>query len=73
MTDSLSWRDDANCLGVDPELFFPIGHALAGTRQICADCDVFEQCLKYALEHELRHGWYANTAPKDRQRIRKAG
>ena len=50
----MDWRHNAACLTEDPELFFPIGNtgpALAQierAKQVCARCEVREQCLAWA-------------------------
>ena len=57
----MDWRHNAACLTEDPELFFPIGNtgpALAQierAKQVCARCEVREQCLAWALELSLIH------------------
>jgi WhiB family transcriptional regulator, redox-sensing transcriptional regulator len=44
----MTWRDRAACLGVDPELFFPIGNTGPALSQIeeakvvCRRCEVVE-------------------------------
>jgi WhiB family redox-sensing transcriptional regulator len=49
-----SWRDQAACLGEDPELFFPQsprGSAARKARAICAVCRVRIECIRDAEEH----------------------
>lgn len=57
MTD---WRNSAACLGVDPDLWFPLGRAPdqeVQAKAICARCPVQRQCLDEAMETEtLRAG-----------------
>lgn len=68
------WRDRALCTEVDPEMFFPEkgGSALAAKR-ICAKCEVREDCLLWALEHDERQGiWGGKTRP-ERARMRPKG
>ncbi len=61
----MTWRDDAACLDVDPNLFFPAHVGIRGGRnmerkqaaadqtntamQICRTCSVTAECLDYAL------------------------
>ena len=64
----------ANCLGVDPELFFPTG-AIAPTteltlRRICMSCRVFDDCLDYALKVKV-NGYWAGTTETKRVELRR--
>ena len=45
-----SWQDNANCLGVDPDLFFPErGASTREAKEVCRACIVRVECLEYAL------------------------
>lgn len=50
-----TWRADARCRGLDPELFFPVGRGIhardrtAAAKSICAQCPVRRECLAWAL------------------------
>lgn len=47
----MNWMKDANCRGVDPEIFFPNdAQSAAPAKMICKQCDVWEQCLNHALD-----------------------
>ena len=56
MTTGTNWRNDAACLGADPDLFFPIGTAgpaldqIDEAKRLCRACPVRERCLAWALE-----------------------
>src|SRR5690606_28754178 len=52
-----SWRNNAACLGVDSNVFFP-GRGAKGTeaKQICGGCPVREECLEYALRTRPVYG-----------------
>ncbi|MFI8962747.1 WhiB family transcriptional regulator [Streptomyces sp. NPDC053493] len=51
-----SWRADAACQDVDPDLFFPVGtgpSALTQTeeaKKVCRSCPVREECLGWAMD-----------------------
>jgi WhiB family redox-sensing transcriptional regulator len=67
-----SWRDHANCLGVDADLFFPERGAhgqTADAKAVCAGCSVRAECLDYGM-HE-RIGVWGGTSENDRKRIRR--
>lgn len=54
------WMREANCVGTDPEAWFPGkgGRVSAVQKKICGNCVVQECCLIYALNHpELRGIW----------------
>ena len=43
------WQDFANCLGVDPDLFFPErGASTREAKEVCRGCVVRGDCLEYA-------------------------
>ena len=49
-SDGKNWQDEANCLGVDPDLFFPErGASTREAKEVCRGCVVRMQCLEYAL------------------------
>jgi WhiB family redox-sensing transcriptional regulator len=44
------WQRQANCMGVDPDLFFPErGASTREAKEVCRGCVVREDCLEYAL------------------------
>ena len=46
------WQEQANCLGVDPDLFFPErGASTKEAKAVCRGCEVRAECLEYALTH----------------------
>jgi len=67
------WREFANCVGQDPEMFFPRGVPLAQVRQLCDDCPVRPQCLREALsDTENTYGVWAGLTRKQRRRLARA-
>jgi WhiB family redox-sensing transcriptional regulator len=58
-----NWQDDANCLGVDPDLFFP--------EEVCRGCVVREQCLEFALQNGEKFGIWGGLSERERRRIRR--
>lgn len=73
--DGQEWRGSALCGQTDPDdqLWFP-GQGTRGlgtARRICARCDVTEQCLTYALEHNENHGVWGGYTAAERRRMRK--
>ena len=46
-TEESGWWDYANCLGVDPDLFFPErGASTKEAKEVCRGCIVREDCLE---------------------------
>jgi len=68
------WTADANCLGLDPDLFFPDRGetVLRELRVVCMACTVRQDCLEAALYEEQgggqRYGFRGGMSPKERER-----
>jgi WhiB family transcriptional regulator, redox-sensing transcriptional regulator len=70
------WKDQAACVGVDPELFFPpSGNGrtqIKKAKTICESCPVKAECRAYAdrseerLGHRAIHGIYGGETPTER-------
>jgi WhiB family redox-sensing transcriptional regulator len=66
------WMDYANCLGVDPDLFFPErGASASDAKAVCAACQVREQCLAYALDTVQKFGIWGGMSERERRRVRR--
>lgn len=72
------WREQGACLGVDPELFYPVGEGVAvarqteQARQVCAGCPVRAECLADVLATEdpaLRWGIVGGLSPVERSEL----
>jgi WhiB family redox-sensing transcriptional regulator len=69
----LDWQDDANCVGVDPDLFFPErGASVKEAKDVCAECTVRERCLEYALVNAEKFGIWGGLSERERRRLRRA-
>jgi WhiB family redox-sensing transcriptional regulator len=67
-----TWQDYANCLGVDPDLFFPErGVPTREAKAVCSGCVVREECLEYALANGEKHGIWGGTSERERRGIRR--
>lgn len=67
-----SWRDMANCLGVDPDLFFPErGASTREAKEVCRGCVVRQACLEYALVNSEKFGIWGGMSERERRRIRR--
>ena len=70
--EAKGWQDFANCLGVDPDLFFPErGASTREAKEVCRGCVVREQCLEYALANGEKFGIWGGLSERERRRIRR--
>ena len=71
------WRNGANCLKTDPELFFPIGNTgpalkqIEKAKEVCNACDVQEACLQYALETGQDSGVWGGLSEDERRALKR--
>lgn len=70
--DAKGWQDFGNCLGVDPDLFFPErGASTREAKEVCKGCVVREDCLEYALAGGEKFGIWGGLSERERRRIRR--
>lgn len=74
------WRDQAACLGVDPEVFHPIGdswtHHQADAdiaKAICRQCPVVDECLEWAIGHGDKYAIAGGLTPAERAALKRKG
>lgn len=63
----------ANCLGADPEAFFPDGNVTTemGTAlRVCAACDIRSECAEWGIHFE-GYGIWGGLNATDRNKIRR--
>ncbi len=66
------WQERANCLGVDPDLFFPErGASTREAKAVCGSCEVKPECLEYALDHAEKFGIWGGLSERERRRLRR--
>lgn len=71
-TGDRSWQSRANCLGVDPDLFFPErGASTKEAKEVCRGCVVRADCLEYALQNGEKFGIWGGMSERERRRIRR--
>jgi WhiB family redox-sensing transcriptional regulator len=70
--DDTAWMDRANCVGTDPEAWFPgKGGRVSGLqRQVCQNCEVRGECLLYALAYSLGGIW-GGTTERERRLLKR--
>ena len=68
------WRAKANCLGINPGLFFPHrgdNDDSDAAKQVCAGCGVRTECLAAAMSTPLEQfGIWGGTSVRERSQIR---
>ena len=70
--EELWWQDDANCKGVDPELFFPKrGESTRVAKEFCSQCKAQEHCLEYSILNAEKFGIWGGLSERERRKIRK--
>lgn len=68
----LSWQHKALCSQTDPEAFFPEkGGSTRDAKRVCAQCEVREICLKWAIDHDERFGIWGGMSERERRRYKK--
>lgn len=74
------WRAAALCRTEehDPELFFPKGYegpwqlVIADAKKICARCPAADECLAFALAHNIGDGIFGGLTEKERKCLRRS-
>ncbi|MDA8287731.1 MAG: WhiB family transcriptional regulator [Actinomycetota bacterium] len=68
-----SWQSRANCMGVDPELFFPErGSSTREAKEVCRGCVVQADCLEFAIANGEKFGIWGGMSERERRRVRRA-
>lgn len=67
-----TWKDRANCIGVDTDLFFPgRGESNQRALAVCKGCEVRQACLDYAMARGEKFGIWGGTSERQRRRLRR--
>ena len=68
----LWWQVDANCIGEDPDLFFPDrGASTRKAKELCNSCVAQEHCLEYSIVNNEKFGIWGGLSERERRKIRK--
>lgn len=66
----MTWRTEASCKGLDPDLFFPErGEPTAHIKAVCEGCPVKAECLALGLELDGPGVW-GGTSERERVGLR---
>jgi WhiB family redox-sensing transcriptional regulator len=67
-----NWRNEANCKGLNPELFHPVrGKDSRQALAVCAGCIVVNECLHYALSNSIKVGIYGGKSERQCRVLRR--
>lgn len=67
---STKWQERANCLGLDPDLFFPErGASTKEAKEVCRGCEVKVECLEFALKEREKSGIWGGLTEQERNRV----
>lgn len=67
-----AWKLRGNCVGVDPDIFFPArGDSLDEAREVCRGCVVRTECLEAALDKGEKHGIWGGVSERERRLLRR--
>lgn len=67
---STQWMMRARCRDFDPEVFFVRGAKQSRRAQrICERCCVRQQCLSYAIDHQIEFGVWGGLTERQRRRL----
>lgn len=70
-SEQQDWQERALCAQTDPEAFFPEkGGSTREAKRICQGCEVKDECLEYALEHDERFGIWGGLSERERRRMK---
>lgn len=75
----IEWQDRALCkmLGMSPDLFFessrgqPFKQVIHDLKRVCDRCHVRDECLDYAIDHNIRDGLWGGTTRSERIKLRR--
>lgn len=72
-SNELSWQRLANCLGLDPDVFFPErGASTREAKEVCRGCVVRSECLDFAVDNGERFGIWGGLSERERRKVRRA-
>lgn len=68
------WIHRAACAGLPADWFFPTRGqgSVVLIQAVCDSCPVRADCLAWAVENRIHHGFWGGTSERERRRIRKA-
>jgi WhiB family redox-sensing transcriptional regulator len=72
-SETSGWQSRANCMGVDPDLFFPErGSSTREAKEVCRGCVVRVDCLEFAIANGEKFGIWGGMSERERRRVRRS-
>lgn len=67
------WVAEALCAEIgDGDLWFPIkGNSARPAKRVCEVCHIRAECLKYALDNNVKHGIFGGFSERDRDKLNR--
>ena len=66
------WQKDAVCAQTDPDAFYPEkSGSTYQAKRICSRCEVKQECLEYALDHDERWGIWGGHSERERRALKR--
>lgn len=69
-TSTFPWQDEAECIGVHPDVFFEQRH-VAEAKAICSGCLVRDECREAVIDEARTLGVWGGLTADERTRIRQ--
>lgn len=67
----MNWLENAKCKKMDTSIFFPnTSEQSQRARDICKDCSVRLECLKYAMDNDIVYGVWGGLGEQGRRSLR---
>lgn len=66
-----TWMEFAACKGADAEIFFAESGwhtANAKAQEYCKRCVVYKDCMRFAIENNIKYGIWGGLSPRQRRR-----
>jgi len=67
-----TWRTNAACTGIDPDIFYPLTEDdidAEPAKAVCGECVVREACLEHALAIREKDGVWGGATERERRRM----
>ncbi len=65
-----SWRHQAACHGLDPQIFYPdLDEEAVVAKAVCEVCPVRRSCLEHALNVREKEGVWGGATERERRRL----
>jgi hypothetical protein len=68
----MNWYEQAECIDMNVNVFFPKFNEYARARSVCKDCKVQRECLESTINRENdNYGMFGGLTPSERHLLRE--